>query len=90
LHALKPSLKIIAGINKETYALAENMMYSWAAFAKTGNPNHAGIPHWEKFSAKHQGFMSFNNECKFLDQERQEIFDFWDRFLGEYESSTIE
>jgi len=90
LHALKPSLKIIAGINKETYALAENMMYSWAAFAKTGNPNHAGIPHWEKFSATHQGFMSFNNECKFLDQERQEIFDFWDRFLGEYESSTIE
>lgn len=90
LNALKPSLKIISGINHRTYALAENMMYAWAAFAKTGNPNHEGLPHWEKFSKTQQGFMSFNNECKFIEQERQEIFDFWDSFLGEYQSSTIE
>jgi para-nitrobenzyl esterase len=90
IEALKPSLKLLAGINKKTYTLAENMMFSWAAFAKTGNPNHEGLPTWEKFTTASQGFMSFDHECKYIEHERQEIFDFWDTFLGEYETSTIE
>lgn len=90
LDALKPGLKIISGLNKNTYALANNMMHAWANFAKTGNPNHEGLPQWDKYSKAKPGFMLFDSESEFVEQERQEIFDFWDDFLGEYESSTID
>lgn len=89
LDALKPSLKLVGGVNKKSHALADNMMLAWAAFAKTGNPNHAGLPEWHRFSRERQGFMSFDLDCEFLDEERQEIFEYWDHFLGEFESSTL-
>lgn len=90
LEALKPSLKILAGVDDKAYTLANNMMMSWANFAKYGNPNHEGLPEWERYSKAHPGFMIFDKGCEFLPHERQEIFDFWNAFLGEFESSTID
>jgi para-nitrobenzyl esterase len=90
LEALKPSLKVIAGVNQKTYALANNMMLAWANFAKFGDPNHDGLPAWGKYSKTQPGFMIFDEVSEFLDEERQEVFDFWDSFVGEFESSTIE
>ncbi len=90
LEALKPSLKFLAGVNEQTYSLANHMMLSWANFAKHGNPNHEGLPEWGKYSKANPGFMIFDKECKFVTEERQEIFNFWNDFLGEFESSTID
>ncbi len=89
LEALKPSLKVIAGLGAKDYQLANNMMQSWANFAKTGDPNHGGIPEWQQYSKKQPGFMCFDRESQFKADERQEVFDFWDGFLGEFESSTL-
>ncbi len=39
--------------------LADRMSKAWVAFAKTGNPNHAGLPKWDAFdttTARHDGF----------------------------------
>ena len=36
----------LTGTGPERYALMERMMDAWIAFARTGNPNHKGLPEW--------------------------------------------
>ena len=48
----------------EAYALAEKVSSSWAAFARTGNPNTSKLPAWPAYSAKSRDTMLFNNETR--------------------------
>lgn len=52
------------GTGPERYPLADKMSGAWAAFARTGNPNHKGIPKWEPFTEAQRATMIFNNECR--------------------------
>src|SRR5712691_9591539 len=49
---------------KEMYGLADQMSAAWVAFARTGNPNHKGLPHWAPFDSNKRATMIFNTECK--------------------------
>jgi para-nitrobenzyl esterase len=48
----------------ERQALARNMSAAWAAFARTGNPSHAGIPRWEPWSPERFETMVFDREIR--------------------------
>jgi para-nitrobenzyl esterase len=48
----------------EAFALANRVSASWVAFARTGNPNVAGLPKWPAYSAAARGTMLFNNESR--------------------------
>jgi para-nitrobenzyl esterase len=48
----------------EAYTLAERVSSSWAAFARTGNPNTPKLPSWPAYSVAHRDTMLFNDECK--------------------------
>jgi para-nitrobenzyl esterase len=62
----------MTGAMQERYALAHRMSAAWAAFARTGNPNHADLPDWPAFSAAYPT-MILGNECKVAnDPNRQE------------------
>ena len=52
----------ITGNRPESHQLASRAAGAWAAFAKTGNPNHSGIPRWEAYNDK-KPTMIFNTEC---------------------------
>jgi para-nitrobenzyl esterase len=39
------------------------MSKAWATFARTGNPNHKGVPRWSKYTTEKRSTMLFNNEC---------------------------
>lgn len=54
----------MVGAGQERYALADKMSGAWAAFARSGNPNHKGLPKWEPFQETQRATMIFNNECK--------------------------
>jgi para-nitrobenzyl esterase len=54
----------MTGTGKERYALADKMSAAWVAFARSGNPNHKGLPKWEPFTTPQRATMIFNNECK--------------------------
>ncbi|PWU04129.1 MAG: carboxylesterase/lipase family protein [Terriglobia bacterium] len=56
--------KSMTGTGQERYALQEKMSGAWAAFARTGNPNHKGLPNWPKFNPDQRATMIFDNECK--------------------------
>jgi para-nitrobenzyl esterase len=46
------------------FALADKMSRTWLAFARTGNPNHEGVPNWPQYSAERRPTMIFNDECR--------------------------
>ena len=52
------------GTGADLAPLAEKVSAAWAAFARTGNPNTSGLPHWPAYDAKTRATMIFNDECK--------------------------
>jgi len=57
----------MTGTGKDRYPLATRMSDAWVAFARTGNPNHPGLPHWSAYDSTRRATMIFNNECKMVD-----------------------
>ncbi len=55
--------KPVVGDGQDRYALADTMSRAWVAFARSGNPNHKGLPPWDRFTAEKRATMIFNNEC---------------------------
>jgi para-nitrobenzyl esterase len=56
--------KAMTGTGQDRYALADKMSRAWVAFARTGNPNHKGLPNWPAFTTDQRATMIFNNECE--------------------------
>lgn len=62
----------LVGTGKNQSVLADRMSTAWAAFARTGNPNHRGLPSWAPFDATRRATMVFNNECRAVDDPYRE------------------
>jgi len=62
----------MVGSGPERQPLADKMSAAWAAFARTGNPNHKGIPKWEPFEENKRATLIWNNECKALNDPYRE------------------
>jgi len=45
------------------FALSKQMSNAWASFARTGNPNHSGMPHWPAYTADTRATMYFDKPC---------------------------
>jgi para-nitrobenzyl esterase len=54
----------MTGTGQDRYALQDKMSAAWAAFARSGNPNHKGLPNWPKFDPAQRATMILGNECK--------------------------
>jgi para-nitrobenzyl esterase len=59
--------KSMTGTGQDRYALAEKISGAWTAFAHSGNPNHAGLPHWPAFDEKKRAVMILNDRCGAVD-----------------------
>jgi para-nitrobenzyl esterase len=57
----------MTGGTPEARALAARMSDAWVAFARTGDPNHPGLPAWPRFDARRGALMLFDNEPVVLD-----------------------
>lgn len=62
----------VTGSGQERYALEDKISGAWVAFARTGNPNHSGLPNWPSFNTTQRATMILDNECKVVDDPHGE------------------
>ena len=53
--------------------VADEMSAAWVAFARTGNPNHRGIPQWTAFNATERPTMVFGPETRQVNDPGREL-----------------
>lgn len=67
--------KGMTGNGEDRYALQDRMSTAWTTFARTGNPNHKGLPTWPAFENAKRSTMILDKECKVVNdphgEERQ-------------------
>jgi para-nitrobenzyl esterase len=54
----------MTGADQSRYDLAHVMSAAWAAFARTGDPNHADMPQWPRFDPNDYPTMCFGSEVR--------------------------
>jgi para-nitrobenzyl esterase len=57
---LAKGAELFTGTGEERQALADAMHRAWIAFARTGNPNHPGIPEWPEYDETRRATMHFD------------------------------
>jgi len=77
---VEPTTEIL-GDGPERFTLAKSMSGAWAAFARSGDPSHAGIPYWPVYSKEERATMVFNTECRVENDPRQEERKVWEGIL---------
>jgi para-nitrobenzyl esterase len=64
----------ITGGRPDKYELVESVSEAWAAFARTGDPNHPGIPKWQPYTSDNRATMLFDVPCRVeVDPFREEL-----------------
>jgi para-nitrobenzyl esterase len=64
--------KSMTGTGPDRQPLADKVSGAWAAFARSGNPNHKGIPQWAPFNTDQRATMIFNSECRAVNDPYRE------------------
>jgi len=64
----------MTGGGEEAQVLATKMSQAWISFAKTGNPNHEGLPTWPEYNSKNTATMHFDTSCEVKPQLDKELF----------------
>ncbi len=60
----------MSGTGERQQALAEVMSEAWLAFARTGNPNHPGLPEWPAYDLERRAVMVFDDQPEVVGDPR--------------------
>jgi para-nitrobenzyl esterase len=62
----------LTGGGPEAMSLADKVSDAWIAFARTGDPNTAKLPHWPVFTPKDRATMVIDNASKVVNDPLRE------------------
>ena len=74
----------ITGTGADRYVLQEQMSQAWIAFARTGKPNHNGLPTWPAYSIKERPTMVFDRQTQLVNdplREERLAFESYPRYI---------
>jgi para-nitrobenzyl esterase len=63
----------LVGEGPEPKQMADQIAGAWVAFARTGNPDHPGIPHWPAYTPSERAVMMFNVESRVVNDPLPEV-----------------
>jgi len=66
------------------FKISDAMMTYWSNFAKTGNPNGSGLPHWPEYTAPEWEVMHLGKEIQASPSTDQKRLEFIDSFVARY------
>jgi para-nitrobenzyl esterase len=76
-----PLTAMFAGEGSDAEALSRAMQEAWLAFARTGRPQHAGIPDWPRYDASRRATMLIGKEWTVEDDPFAAERQWWDDVL---------
>ena len=65
--------EMATGGGRAAQALAEKMSRAWVSFARTGNPNHNGVPEWSAYDRNGGASMIFDDEPTVVHHHDREL-----------------
>lgn len=65
----------MTGGGQEARLLADKTSEAWIQFARSGNPNHKGLPDWPAYTAKNGATMVFDNKCRIRNNPDKELLE---------------
>jgi para-nitrobenzyl esterase len=61
-----------SGGTPEAFVLSKQISTAWVNFARTGNPNHEGLPHWPTYTGENQATMYFDSPSEVRNNPERE------------------
>ena len=69
--------KVMTAGGPEVKSLAAKTSEAWIQFARSGNPNHKGLPNWPAYTTGERATMVFDNTCKLVNDPGSEERKLW-------------
>jgi para-nitrobenzyl esterase len=70
--------KVMTTGGPEVKELAAKVSEAWIQFARSGNPNHEGLPDWPAYTTEERATMVFDNTCRVVNDYGSEERKLWE------------
>lgn len=77
----QPQMEAFLGAGPAPSELADQVQDAWIAFARTGDPNHPGLPEWPAYEPGRRATMEFAEPCRVVDDPMASERKLWETVI---------